>query len=168
MLTAILLIGVSLIACARARADKLFQGIPINSNTCQAHRKRYMQPKVLWTLFYFFFYFYLFFFFQSFSILVSSYFIPIGEEKNILAGLNKVYTQRYRTIGRSLSAFMTQWNIVCEMAVRKPAINRSLLQCLSKKKKKERKWKRSSTFDWLFSVFGYLIMFKHVCLRRME
>lgn len=47
MLTAILLIGVSLIACARARADKLFQGIPINSNTCQAHRKRSVQSKVL-------------------------------------------------------------------------------------------------------------------------
>lgn len=47
MLTAILLIGVSLIACARARADKLFLGIPINSNTCQAHRKRSVQSKVL-------------------------------------------------------------------------------------------------------------------------
>lgn len=40
MLTAILLIGDSLIARAGVRVDKLFQGIPINSNTCQVRGKR--------------------------------------------------------------------------------------------------------------------------------
>lgn len=83
MLTAILLIGVSLIACARARADKLFQGIPINSNTCQAHRKRSVQSKVLNIVLFLIalFFIFIYLFFPPIILISLSYFI-LMEGKN--------------------------------------------------------------------------------------